>query len=104
MSKGWVGAALVLLVMCWWLRPDGEGVPVYEAPSGPPVIERGERQSAANVVTVKEGDPWAAKNARAIELLKAGELSAAVSLFSECVSGDPTEPVFQANLAEALAR
>ena len=104
MSKGWVGAALALLVVCWWLRPDGEGAPVYEAPSGPPVIERGERQSAANVVTVKEGDPWAAKNARAIELLNAGELSAAVALFSECVSGDPTEPVFRANLAEALAR
>jgi tetratricopeptide (TPR) repeat protein len=56
------------------------------------------------VVTEREGDPWAKKNARAIELLKAGELSAAVALFSECVSGDPTEPVFRANLAEALAR
>jgi hypothetical protein len=36
--------------------------------------------------------------------LNAGELSAAVALFSECVSGDPTEPIFRANLAEALAR
>lgn len=104
MSKGWVGAALALFVMCWWVGREEEGVPVYEAPSGPPVIERGERQSAANVVTVKESDPWAAKNARAIQRLNAGELSAAVALFSECVSGDPTEPIFRANLAEALAR
>ena len=102
--KSRVGAALALFVVCWWLTREEERAPAYEAPSGPPVIERGERQSAANVVTEREGDPWAKKNARAIELLKAGELSAAVALFSECVSGDPTEPVFRANLAEALAR
>ena len=102
--KSRVGAALALFVVCWWLTREEESAPAYEAPSGPPVIERGERQSAANVVTEREGDPWAKKNARAIELLKAGELSAAVALFSECVSGDPTEPVFRANLAEALAR
>ena len=90
--------------IAWWVMREDERVPINEAASGPPVIERGERESAANVESANAGDPWAVKNKRAIRHLNAGELSAAVALFSECVVGDPTELVFRANLAEALAR
>ena len=43
-------------------------------------------------------------NREAIDALEAGELERAVELFEECVEGEPDEPVFQRNLAEALAR
>ena len=70
----------------------------------PPVIERGQRQDAGSAATPRAEDPWAVKNARAIQLLGAGDLAAAVALFSQCVAGEPEEPVYRANLAEALAR
>lgn len=47
---------------------------------------------------------WAKKNREAISKLQAREHAAAVALFEECWKAVPQEAVFQANLAEALAR
>ena len=47
---------------------------------------------------------WAKLNKEAIDALEGGEESKAVEMFERCVAAVPTEPVFAANLAEALAR
>lgn len=47
---------------------------------------------------------WARLNREAIEALEAGRHDRAVELFDECVQAVPGEPIFAANLAEALAR
>jgi hypothetical protein len=47
---------------------------------------------------------YSERNNLAIEALGEGRLEEAVTLFEECHQGDPEEPVFAANLAEALAR
>lgn len=43
-------------------------------------------------------------NTRGVEALDAGDLDRAIALFEGCVDGGPDEPIFQRNLAEALAR
>ncbi|MFT5050809.1 MAG: hypothetical protein ACI8QZ_002214 [Chlamydiales bacterium] len=43
-------------------------------------------------------------NTQGVDALDAGDLDLAVTLFEGCVAGGPDEPIFQRNLAEALAR
>ncbi len=47
---------------------------------------------------------WSDLNRMAIRALDAGDFATAVARFEQCVKGVPDEPVFQRNLAEALAR
>ena len=47
---------------------------------------------------------WADMNTEAIEALEAADYAKAVALFEVCIDAVPDEPVFAANLAEALAR
>jgi hypothetical protein len=47
---------------------------------------------------------WAKLNKEAIDTLESGEEAKAVERFERCVAAVPGEPVFAANLAEALAR
>ncbi|MDE0890610.1 MAG: hypothetical protein OSB14_00320, partial [Planctomycetota bacterium] len=78
MSTMRLSAVVSLLALgasvAWWVMREDERAPINEAASGPPVIERGERESAANVESANAGDPWAVKNKRAIRHLNAGEL------------------------------
>jgi len=86
--------------------------PVVEAtPSADPV--RREATAASTVVVPRvdeapsaapEHSPFARLNADAIAALEAGELERAVELLERCVAGEPDEPIFRRNLAEALAR
>lgn len=47
---------------------------------------------------------WADLNAEAIEALEAADYAQAIALFEICLDAVPDEPIFAANLAEALAR
>lgn len=47
---------------------------------------------------------WAQLNSAGVTALDRGQLMKAVELFEQCRTAVPTEPVFTANLAEALAR
>jgi hypothetical protein len=71
-----------------------EAVP---APAGPPPESVPPR-------TLARASAFADANRRAIEALERGEVEQAVALFEQCVAGEPDEPVFRHNLAEALVR
>ncbi|MCH2102954.1 MAG: hypothetical protein MK297_02955 [Planctomycetes bacterium] len=103
--RAW-GLALLLLGagVAWRLWPREVAPPALPPEVTPPVIERGVRRAAVAPPAQRVEDVWTQKNRRAIELLEAGDLEAAVELFAECVAGDPAEGVFRGNLAEALAR
>lgn len=90
--------------LAWKFWPREVVLPEPPPAVTPPVIERGVRRAAAVTAPERLEDEWTKKNAEAIRLLNDGALEEAVALFAECVAGDPSERVFQANLAEALAR
>jgi hypothetical protein len=50
------------------------------------------------------GSRFAELNARAIAALEALEFALAVELLEQCLAGEPEQPIFAGNLAEALAR
>ena len=107
MSGARTGALLVVVLaaaVAWRLWPQEELQSEPPPTAAPPVIERGVRHAAAVTAPERVEDQWTQKNAEAIQLLNDGAFEEAVALFAECVVGDPTERVFQTNLAEALAR
>jgi len=85
---------------------------VEEAPSKRVVVYPNSANPASTLETreVLQAAPtgvdarWAALNKQAIQALDAGLDAKAVELFEQCHTGVPTEAVFTANLAEALAR
>jgi len=104
-ARAWTLLVLVLCAFATWRFWPQEG-PQVEVISNdsPPVIERGFRQAAAVHEPERVEDQWTRKNAEAIRRLERGDFEGAAAFFAECVEGDPSERVFQANLAEALAR
>lgn len=95
----------------WLLREEArapEEAPVQEAPA--PAASFRRRPVEVEVKheppkSVVHGDSrFADLNNRAIELLNEGDLDRAIELFETCQAGEPDEPVFRRNLAEALAR
>ena len=68
-----------------------------------PAAPEADRDAEVRAASGLRGE-WSLKNDDAILALEAGELELAVELFRECVAAVPEEPVFTANLAEALAR
>lgn len=104
-ARAWVFLVVILgAVAAWRFWPQEELLPETPPIVTPPVVERGVRRTAAVTAPERVEDKWTQKNAEAIKLLNDGAFEEAVALFAECVVGDPTERVFQANLAEALAR
>lgn len=88
--------------------PMGGAAGVAEAALEPAEAQVEVSTPAAEVVqaspAVGAGARWSELNGLAIEALEAGRLDEAVELFERCHEADPAEPVFIANLAEALAR
>lgn len=91
-------------------HPDGTTDPVVAG--GQPEADPVRREAGPGGYTAVEpeipGGSIAAffseLNDRAIAALEAERLEEAVSLFEECHEGEPDEPVFSSNLAEALTR
>jgi hypothetical protein len=116
--KWWVvGAGLVVAALGagavgYWLgrAPLVHEPPVVEAPAAPApmVFERREaptpRTYEVELAAAPASSRWGELNRDAIAALERGDLERAVELFEQCVSGEPKEPVFQHNLAEALVR
>ncbi len=101
------------------LRPFWESGGAPDEPGGAPPLEpldpAASRAPAGPRAAVEEReaevraprDPrgaWSELNDEAIAALERGELELAVELFRQCRGAVPEEPVFTANLAEALAR
>jgi len=121
MRASLVGVALVVAVLVgFWAFVDGrsnsspsdEGRSQADAHlSSPTEASRHRVSQAEETVAAAPGLPgggidarWTELNERAIQALEAGEFESAVKLFEECHEGEPSEPAFAANLAEALAR
>jgi hypothetical protein len=84
-------------------RTDPEPVPQVE----PPPIEPGHEPAPPPPVAPVEpprSSRFSAINLEAIGALGRREFELAIELFEQCVEGEPDEPVFKGNLAEALAR
>jgi tetratricopeptide (TPR) repeat protein len=72
--------------------------PSHRVAIAPLVIER----PTAPAATVDQR--WAKMNREAIDFLEKGDAERAVGLFDQCWAAVPSEKIFAANLAEALAR
>lgn len=81
---------------------DAWSVHRREAPtSAPPSVAQ---PPLAALAKAPASSRFAQLNNEAVAALEQGELEHAVALFDQCVEGDPAEPVFRRNLAEALTR
>lgn len=88
-------------------RPDIEETPskrvvVYPTSANP--ASKMESREVLQVATAGVEARWAQLNKEAIQALDAGMDAKAVELFEQCHAAVPTEAIFTANLAEALAR
>jgi len=102
--RWWLALLVAIGVAAWRFWPSDDSLPQQLEVGGAPTIERGVRRAVAVTQSERVDEEWTKKNAEAIRLLGTGDFEGAVALFAECVAGDPTEDVFRANLAEALAR
>jgi hypothetical protein len=109
------GAALGAGTAAWFaLRPappPQPKPPPAAVESEPEPEPQSQREAIAPLERARPSAPpamvdrrWADKNRLAIDLLEKGEALKAVELFDECWAAVPTEKIFAANLAEALAR
>ncbi|MCA8981845.1 MAG: hypothetical protein H6831_10450 [Planctomycetes bacterium] len=86
--------------------PPAPRPPVEELPAPPeraPVEELPEVAPSA-APAASTGAEWTRRNALGIEALNDGRFAEAAEHFEACLLAEPDEPVFAANLAEALAR
>ncbi len=105
-----LGAGVGIFAAVAFLDPD-EPPPVAAPVAEDVAEERGVRQPVFPAVREKPATPkagvdarWARLNQQGIDALDRSDELAAIDLFEQCLSAVPTEPVFAANLAEALAR
>lgn len=121
MSRG-VRLGLVLAVLVtaggvvlWQQSPDRSIAPSevnqreeLEADQALVRVDVAEEESPEEVISPSEpvslSAMWSELNRIALEKLAAGDLEGAISDLEQCVEEEPNEPVFSANLAEALAR
>lgn len=112
-----IGLTLVLVAglggSAWMVqkgRALGRSTPPREAPDPVAALasEPSHRVSAsprpAKPVPTGVDPRWSELNRQAIAALDAGDPERAIALFEQCVEAVPDEPVFRANLAEALTR
>jgi hypothetical protein len=93
-------------------KPPGESSWRSPAPAEPSQrVSIGGAQATEAASVFGTGSPstgvdpfWARQNRDAIARLEKGDLAGAVAGFEACVTAVPADPVFQQNLAEALAR
>ncbi len=117
LGLGLVGVVFLCALAWMALVTLGEGDSEANQPEESPVREEAQatrpptdtRATEPVKVAVLEaasraGARWSELNSEAIEALNAGRLEQAVKLLEQCLAGEPEEPVFAANLAEALAR
>jgi len=95
----------------WWITRDSRPEP--QPRSEPPATTRegparplpktrpalGQQPGAVSPV-----DSWARVNERGLAALEREDYGEAIEAFEACLAGDPDEPVFARNLAEALVR
>ncbi|MEE8469139.1 MAG: hypothetical protein V3T22_11830 [Planctomycetota bacterium] len=89
------------------LGGSGARPPARPPDRAPQRMPQGAQQPAfagEEPVAAPAGVPWAVRNAQGIEALEAEDLEAALEAFEECHLGDPHEPIYAGNLAEALKR
>ncbi|MCB9907491.1 MAG: hypothetical protein H6830_07225 [Planctomycetes bacterium] len=89
------------------IEPEAQDspMPAILAPANQDPVTTPSPSAALQSKPLRSGrEDLSALNQRAIEALEAQRYDEAVRLFDEARQGDPEEPVFQANLAEAYAR
>jgi tetratricopeptide (TPR) repeat protein len=90
--------------------PSPPPPPVALAEPEPEVVDRREVPSstasapAPAIAAAPVESQWIALNREAIASLEAGEIDHAIELFEQCVAGEPAQPTYRHNLAEALVR
>lgn len=103
-------AGLLLAGVAWfaWTDPLGTEPVVREqrpqAAPPAPVEVAAQRPTYRPEATGPGGRRWTRLNDEGIAALEAGEVTAAIEAFEACHEGDPDEPVYAHNLAEALTR
>jgi hypothetical protein len=92
-------------------RPVAEPPPAPRAELDPEPEPQSHRIAIAPIASAQPAAPpatvdqrWAKLNREAIDLLEKGDPERAAGMFDECRAAVPSEPIFAANLAEALAR